>query len=575
MRRIVVGCVLFLASRLFAGEDLGESLDDYLSRCEAFGFSGSALVARGGKVLLERGYGLADRDSGRSNAAHTLFEIASATKPFTAAAILKLEAEGRLSTGDPITKHLPGVPKALRDITIYHLLTHTSGMPRTAAGGGGHDLEAAVAAYLRTRRVRKPGERFEYWNGGYALLAGIVETVTGGTYMAYCRKHLFEPAGMTRTGFTGDAHLDEATMAVGYDGERALRKAAGHPYGSYGWQYRGMGGIVTSVADLYKWDRALYTDKVLGKAAREKAFRPHLPPYACGWYVVETDQGTRKIAHGGDVRGFHTQLARFPDEDAVVIVLGNVEQVPMWSISGNLERLLFGKTPTFPMPPETVELKAEDLHALAGTYELSDGSRFVVRQDGSGILIGAEGQAADDLLHARVRLARRADRFETQGQLAVRIVENLARGEVEMLRGLILDRIPRGWPDTLKRAIWPRHLERWGALRSARALGASLAGRERVQVVLALEHENGSARCRVVFEGGKLSIFDLSGPEFVASARCLPASKERFVRFAWVGPAPGPVIFEREDEGNVVALAIKLVIGGTVRCRKLVENREK
>ncbi len=545
-----------------------QELEDYCSRAEKFGFSGAVLVAKDGKILLQKGYGYANRAQQVANTERTLFEIASATKPFTAAAILKLEEQGKLSTDDPIGKHLPGVPAGLQKVTVYHLLTHTSGMPRTAAGGRGPNLAAAVRAYLAPGQARKAGEQFAYWNGGYALLAGIVERVTGGTYMDYCRKHLFAPAGMQKTGFTGDTHLNDEPMASGYSDGRAVRTAVGHPYRSYGWQYRGMGGIVTSVLDLYQWDRALYGDKVLSAKTKKKYFKPFLGKYACGWSVVETPRKTRRITHGGDVRGFHTYFARFPDEDAVVIVTGNVDGIPMWSVGGSLESILFDEERKWPVPPKTVQLKAAQLEALAGTYELSAGHELVVRPDGEAILVGAVGQRAVDLLQARTRFDEHPDRFKRESRIARDVVEGVATGDVEVLRGVMMRGIPESWPDAVKRSIWPKHVEQWGAFRSVRVIGAGPAGRGRVRIILALAHAEGTPRCRVELQNGRLAIFDLKGPEFLESARCLPVSRERFVRFAWVGPSPPPLRFERKGR-KVAAVVIKPVFGPAVRCKRI------
>lgn len=576
MLRIRLTVVLFIpALAAVAGAQeperkpaLHETLDTYLARCAAFGWSGSALVARDGDIVLQKGYGAADRERGTACTEHTLFEIASATKPFTAAAILKLEEQGKLSTDDPIRKYLPGVPQRCADITIYHLLTHTSGMPRSAVGGRGPDLGRAVAAYLRPGPVRAPGEQCAYWNGGYALLAGIVEVVTGGTYMDYCRQHLFEPAGMKRTGFTGDAHLDAEAMAVGYSDGRPVRPAVGHPYGSYGWQYRGMGGIVTSVTDLYRWDRALRKDTVLAADTRKKAFRPFLSNYACGWYVLETPRKTRKIAHGGDVRGFHTQFVRFPEDDAAIVVTCNTDGIPLFAISGALENLLFDEDSNFPMPPAVVALGDAELDAVAGTYAISGGNRLVVRPTGEGIHVGAVGQGAVDLLQARFRFEDASQRFSKHIRLAVEVTEKVARGDVELLREVMLDWIPESWPDTVKGSIWPGHLRKWGEFRSLRAIGASYVGRDRVQVLLALEHARGSARCKVVWQGDKLNIFDLNGPEFAVEADYRPTAKERFVRFAWFGPPRPPLVFVRDEEGKVTELVVRLPLGKSFRCRK-------
>src|SRR5687767_10234922 len=126
-----------VVTRVDAQGAAGAALDDYLGRCAAFGWSGAALIARDGKVVLEKGYGLADRKTGRANDPDTLFEIASATKPFTACAVMKLVELGKLGLDDSISKHLPGVPDDKKDIPVRHLLAHTSGMPRMSPRGSG------------------------------------------------------------------------------------------------------------------------------------------------------------------------------------------------------------------------------------------------------------------------------------------------------------------------------------------------------------------------------------------------------------------------------------------------------
>ena len=523
------------------------TVEQYAERIGKFGFTGSILVAKGGEVLLARGYGLGDRENKISNSEHTLFEIASLTKPFTATAILKLEEQGKLATDDPIHKYLPGVPKARRDITIHHLLTHTSGMPRRAGGGSGDALEPAVRAYLRMAPTAQPGQRYEYWNGGYALLAGIVERASGMSYTDYCRKHLFEPAGMTKTGFTGDTHLDGEPTAIGYTGDTPVRKATGHPYRSYGYQYRGMGGIVTSVRDLYLWDRALYTDKVLGAAARKKSLtvlhKRGNAGYACGWNVLESNRKTRKVTHGGDVRGFHCYLLRFPDEDAFIVATSNSDAVPMYTIVWNLESVLFGEKPRYPIPPATTKLGA----GYAGTYELSEGNRLVVRRDGDAITLGAVGLEA-------ARLFSASGRFDEEVRLAEKVTRKIGKGDVEMLRRLKLDWIPATWPDVVNSKIWPAHVERWGQLKSVRAIGATRVGRNRVRIILALEHEKGSARCRIVLQDKRLNIFDLKGPEFAASRRYVPTKADEFTAFSWIGTPAAPIRFERDESGKVSAV---------------------
>lgn len=261
---------------------------------------------------------------------------------------------GKLSLDDPISKHLPGVPEEKRAITIRHLLAHTSGMSRMS-GGGGSDLEAAVKGYLSKPLARKPGEAFEYWNGGYALLAAIVERAGGGSYMDFCREHL----GLANTGFTGDAGL--VGQAAGYEGERRVRLAAEHPYLNYGWQYRGMGGIVTSASDLWRFLKAYDGGRILSEESRRLMETAVTANYGLGWGMADTKRGTRRIGHGGDVQGFHTSIERFPAERRAIIVLCNVEGVPAWAITWNVEALLFGEAPPYPMPPDVADVPEEAL----------------------------------------------------------------------------------------------------------------------------------------------------------------------------------------------------------------------
>ena len=545
---------------------LGKRLDNYLYRCAAHGWSGSVLVARKGVFHVKGGYGLADRKAVRKNTANTLFEIASTTKQFTAAAILKLEEQGKLSTSDLITKFLPGVPENCREFTIYHLLTHSSGMPRRAVGGTGENLEAAVKAYLAKGLVRKPDTLFEYWNGGYALLAGIVAKASGTSYTEYCRKHLFEPAGLKNTGFTGDQNLP-APEAVGYNGSRRERSALEHPYGSYGWQYRGMGGAVSTVNDLYRWDRALLGDKILSKNSRKKLLKPHLGNYACGWYIV--NKGRLKITHGGDVRGFHTQYVRFPEEDATIIVTSNVDGVPLWTIASNIESMLFDTELRYPVPPPIAVLKANDMAAVLGTYEVSAADRVGVRGRGSGIRVGGVGRTIvpmlDDSRFSRVK--KRS--FPKEEDLAVRVIQGLAKGEVDLLRETMHKRIPGRWPDDVKNSLWPQQTQELGALESVRVVDAELTRYNRVGILLELIHAKGRGHTRIEFANGVLMILNLNGPEFAVTLDLVPTAKDQFTRFNWSQKPAITLTIERGQGGRVVAILLRSVRGEETRAAKV------
>lgn len=287
------------------------------------GLWGAVLVARGGEVLYAEGFGFADYEK-TPNGVETLFEIASTSKQVTAAAVLRLEQQKRLQTSDGIRRFFPDAPRAVDAVTLDHLLHHTAGL--AADLGVPYAWTGSRAAYARQMLAAplaaEPGKAFAYSNVGYALLAAVVEEVTGKPFEDYVRRELFAPAGLVDTGFIGDPRLIESPRVS------QRRAPGGAPDGtaarwSWGWGYRGMGGVVSTASDLLRWDRALRGDKVLGPAARAKAYAPALAGYACGWQVETTPRGTTKVSHSGGVRGYACQYARWLEEDVVVVVLSN------------------------------------------------------------------------------------------------------------------------------------------------------------------------------------------------------------------------------------------------------------
>ncbi len=496
---------------------LGKSIDGYLTRCEANGWSGAVLVAKDGKVVLAQGYGMADREAGRKVGADTLFEIASATKPFTACAIMKLVEQSRLGLDDPISKHLPGVPADKQDITIRHLLTHTSGMPRSAAGGRGEDLDRAVAGYLGVARSRASGAVCEYWNGGYALLAGVVEVASGKSYTEYCEEHIFGPAGMEDTGFAGDTDLDRARQAMGYDEDRAVRLAAEHAYGSYGYQYRGMGGMVTSVNDLWKFIQAWGAGQILSPESVALMETAAIGHQGLGWSVIQTSRNTRQIGHGGDVKGFHTKFYRFPDEGAAVVVLSNVEDVPLHAVSGALEAQLFGGKGRYPSPPALAELKGRDLDKLVGTYRAEKGhGRIKVERQGQVLRIarfGGEASPQRPGVPPFERIPSEAlqvqDGLKKEIAIAELIVDAVQGKDAEKIRSVLMEGIPGSWPGMLVSQIWPKQVRTHGELTGSKVVGAETIGKGRVQVIVELTHEKRPRQLKLVLQDKRLNIFHL------------------------------------------------------------------
>lgn len=326
--------------------DLPQRLEAFLSQAAGSGFAGSVLVARDGRVLLHKGYGFSDRQRTRPVEAETPFWVASISKQFTAAAILKLVEQGRLSLEDPIVRHFPDVPEDKRGITIHHLLSHTAGFRQVYAADGIADQGEAVKAVLGQALAHSPGQGFTYANDNYSLLAAIVEIASGQSYEPYLRENLFSPAGMAHTGFWGEA---AATSVAEIHGkvEESSRKP--------NWGFRGGTGIYSTTGDLYRWFEALQSERVLSQESRRKLLSPQVSvspevQSAYGWFGSTTSRGTRSIwTRGSEGFGHNAVLFTFPEEKTVVIVASNAGDrsgmAAARSLAEDLEKLIFQETP--------------------------------------------------------------------------------------------------------------------------------------------------------------------------------------------------------------------------------------
>lgn len=307
----------------------GERCDAALRRFEAEGFSGAVLVARQGELVLHKGYGCDPADAERPITEQSAFWIASVSKQFTAAALLKLVEDGRLALSDPLARHLEGVPPDKQGIALEHLLHHTSGLGQSYAADGIADRAAAVRAVLRVPLQAAPGERFSYSNDGYTLLAAIVEIAAGQPFDAYLRARLLAPAGMNATGFWA---TEQASGVTGL-AKRVPRELRGA-----NWGCRGPTGLFSTTGDLYRWWNALQFGTVLAPAGRETLFRPavatggSLGSHACGWFFQPEFEGRpRLISPGSEDTGNNAVLAHFPQQDLLIIVLthaGSRDEVP-------------------------------------------------------------------------------------------------------------------------------------------------------------------------------------------------------------------------------------------------------
>ncbi|PQO46083.1 serine hydrolase domain-containing protein [Blastopirellula marina] len=349
--------------------DRGQAIQDYVANIhQKLGFSGVVLAMWEGEIVATVAVGPVDAGAGNDPLIkRSLFEIASCTKPFTAIAILQLAEQGKLSLDDPIDKHLPGVPKHSKAITIRHLLGHTSGIPGTNSEGAGDDFAKVLPKFLAGGPQGQPGRKFEYWNQGYSILSEVIARVSGMPYTDYIRKNIFEKSKMKNSCFTGDPPPGGASVAVGASSFGAARSALEHPYGSYGYQYRGMGGLVTNIEDLWYWDRALQSGRLLNKNSIRAMTTAGQGGYGLGWYVAADPAGKPSHRHSGSVRGFVAEIRRYPSVDGAIFVLSNQDDgLPLSLVSDGVEQLLFGQPVEVKLPQRPSPALAD---AAVGTYQ--------------------------------------------------------------------------------------------------------------------------------------------------------------------------------------------------------------
>lgn len=346
-----VGIVFSQTKIAYKPRTAQKKIEAYLDRIGDAGFSGVILVEINGKPAILKAYGYSDAQAGLKNGPRTLFDIGSLTKQFTAAAILRLEMAGKLSTEDKLTKYFDGVPADKAEITIHDLLRHQAGLPSTVGGDYDKITQADFVKKVFDTPLKFPvGERFSYSNVGYSLLAMIIEKVSGDSYEDFLQANLFKPAGMNETGYSRPT-FDLRQIAVGYrkNGEvwgkptdKAWDGAA--PY----WHLKGNGGILSTIEDLYKWHRALLSDNILSSNAKQKLYSPQRRPnendnlyYAYGWFVMQTPRGTLLARHNGTNRIFFADFFRFPDEGVAVIQLSNKSNQVFGALNLAVSRIIF------------------------------------------------------------------------------------------------------------------------------------------------------------------------------------------------------------------------------------------
>ena len=311
-------------------------------------FIGTVLVARNGEILLSQGYGWADRENQIPNTPQTKYRLGSITKQFTAMAILILQSREQLNVQERICRYLPECPDSWQEITIHHLLTHTSGIPDLTEFSDYKTFKATpttpeqtIARFKDKPLDFQPGEKCSYSNSGYVLLGTIIEQVSGQSYEMFLQQNIFDPLQMKNTGYD---HNDDS-LATGYTGVDSNWEKPAYidmtlPYAA--------GGLYSTVENLYRWDQALYTEQLVPQESLDLMFTPHAKmaafglSYVYGWFVGKMNNHPA-VSHGGGIDGFVTEIRRYIDDSITIIILSNRQTTNVPQIADQIGWAVFEK----------------------------------------------------------------------------------------------------------------------------------------------------------------------------------------------------------------------------------------
>jgi CubicO group peptidase (beta-lactamase class C family) len=358
-------------------------------------FNGTVLVAKKGVVTYLRSAGYRDAQKKIEHKFDDIYQIGSITKQFTAAVIMQLQNEGKLSVNDKLSKYFSGLPNGDK-ITIEHLLTHTSGMYNYTDDEElmksdvtrHYSRDAMLAIFRNFKSDFEPGTKWNYSNTGYSMLGYIIEKVTGKPYERVVRERILQPLHMDQSGFDY-TNLKAETKSKGYF---AIMSDSVMPAPTVDSTIAySAGALYSTVRDLYKWERAIYTDKILPAASWQKIFTPYKNNYGYGWSVGKAS-GKDYMAHSGGIHGFSSFIMRFPQDELVAIVLDNASGSSSGIIARQLSNIALGLPYTIPKVKEEVKVNKSLLKNYEGEFELAPGFSITIRLDGETLKARATGQ---------------------------------------------------------------------------------------------------------------------------------------------------------------------------------------
>lgn len=376
--------LLFSLQAFCLAQEKIDKIDALIQTYQNYGqFNGTVLVAEKGKIIYKKGFGLANREWNIPNQPSTKFRLGSITKQFTSMLILQLIEQGKIDLQGKLSDYLPYYRKDTgSQVTVHHLLTHSSGIPSytnlsiffTEISRDPCPVQEFVEKYCSSDFEFEPGSKFRYNNSGYFLLGAIIEEITGKTYEEVLKEKIIDPLGLKNTGY--DHHNTILpNRATGYS--KTFDGYVNSPYLDMSLPYAA-GSLYSTVEDIYVWDQALYTEKLLPEKLKEQLFKNHISNYGYGWSIrdkklPDSEEKIKSISHGGGINGFNTLIERLVDEKHLIVLMNNTPGANLGQMSDAIIRILSDKPYT--LPKRSIAdviyktLKEKDIQAAIIEYE--------------------------------------------------------------------------------------------------------------------------------------------------------------------------------------------------------------
>lgn len=369
-------CFIFSFNTSAQNEQMSSELDTLmLYWFSTLNFNGTALVAQHGEVLLNNGYGPRDVNNDTACNANTIYQIGETTELFTATLIYMLQEEGKLKTSDKVKDIFPEYPEG--DVTIEHLLTHTSGIHDFLEVDSFYNKgittprarEEIVLAFMNRPLLFKPGTAYDYSTSNYMLLGYIIAEVTGKTYYDVVRERIFDPLEMNSSGFDFSLY-SSWDKARGYIVLNSLRMVPAFNMDStVGYAAK---GIFSSTGDMYRFAMALINNELISKASFEKMTTVAKAGFAHGGYM-ESYWGRPAFEIVGETPGYVSSFTIIPEDSTVIILLSNDYEAEINYVRRDISAVLYDKPYELPRPKESVQMYEDQLKHFEGRYEMEDG----------------------------------------------------------------------------------------------------------------------------------------------------------------------------------------------------------